>query len=334
MEGQKQEEKAFTSTKVELTEEMKSMPIEDLEKYGLSSYHFSTIKGLGINTLGDLLACNTDELYNATKTEYYSEYWSIRKVIMKMGLLFNDDHIKFEEAGISDEIALISVDKLALSPRLKNTLSKRGNIHFLGDLLTIDYKSILRIRTMGEDGIIELKKYLHSLGYSMQNEEPILKEIVEKFKQKGIPMVHESLGLDGRTAGVLYRNGIYTLEDLLNFGERVFELVGMGDLKTKNLKEAMEARNIHFGTIVSIPQESPVAIRPSEIIVQRLKSENATIKERVDRKEELASEYDKLIAEREKLIAREKSLDEEIAKKIALLQNSQVKEEGSSYGRR
>lgn len=331
MEEQKQEEKTMVSLKRELTEEMESMPVEKLEKYGLSSSNVSSLLRLGINTLGELLLCDTDELYNVTKDEYVG--WNLRYVIMRMGLLFNDDRMELEEVGVSDEIALIPITQLELSSRLKNALEGSG-IFFLGDLLTYDYNDLTKVRKIGKDGIIKLKNYVHSLGYSLKNEELTLKEIVESFKEKEIPMVQESLELDGKTAGVLYRNGIYTVEDLINFGDRVFELVGMGDFKTKRLKEAMESHNVRFGTIVAIPKEGPAAIRPSEIIVQRLKKENAAIKERIERKEKLVSEYEELIAEREQLLAKEKSLDDKISKKLALLQTQPAKEEGSSYGRR
>lgn len=334
MEGQKENSVVLKTMKRELTDELKNMPIDSLN--GIDESDIRRLQSMGISTLGKLLQANTDQLYDRFKTQYYSRFWSIRYVVMEMGLLFNDDHEEFEQLGISDDVALIPISSLAISNRLKNTLTRKAGIYFLGDLLSNDYASLRRVRTLGEDGLIELKKYVHSLGYSLKDEEPALSEIKEEYKSKGITMVQEELGLDAKTSGVLYRNGIFTVQDLINYGERVFELVGMGDLKTQKLKAAMEAKDVHFGTSVVItPEDSqePAAVVPTEQVVERLKQENTAIKIRIARKEELASEYDRLIAEREELIAREQKLDEEIASKIAMLQSVEQKGEGT-YGRR
>lgn len=331
-------ENVLKSFKRDLTDEIKRMPIEKLEQYGMSSYRIPDLKDRGIYTIGDLLVYGTDKLYRQTCTEFSAYYWDIRTAVMKMGLLFDEDHMKFEEAGISDEIALIPIQNLQLSQSLKSTLARRGGIKFLGDLLTIDYDKIMKIRNMGESGMMELKVYLHSLGYSLQNEESTLREIEEDYKEKGITMIHESLGLDAKTTGVLYRNNIYTVDDLMNFGPDVFELIGMGPVKKKKLQDAMSEKGISFGTDVVIHAKAPLdvssVVRPTEDIVNRLKTENSSIKERIAKKEKLIAEYEKLLTERDTLIEREKKLDEEIEKKVAMTQSISVKEEGTGYGRK
>ena len=92
-------------------------------------------------------------------------------------------------------------------------------------------------------------------------------------------------------------------------------------------------KNIELGDAIVLPAGTPVAIRPTEIIVNRAKEENGSIKKRIEDKEKLLAEYDKLMEERNSLIAREQKLDEEIAAKITQLSSMQ-KEEGSSYGRK
>ncbi len=330
----KEKNKTFSSDLVELTDEMKQMPISKLIEKGMSKDSFETLCKMGIYTLGELLSTKTDIIYHATtKTSYYSGYWAIRKAVMDMGLFFNDDHLKWESLGISDEIAMVRINNLDLSPRLKNALIKKGDLIYLGDLLTTDYEDVKHIRVIGEEGIIELKNYIHSLGFSLPNEKPTMKELKESFKEKGIPMVGETLNLDGQVSGVLYKNGIYTLEDLINFGPKVYELIGIGDVKKKKLSEALKARNIELGASIVLPAETPFAIRPTEIIVNRAKEENESIKKRIDTKEKLLAEYEKLMEERSNLIAREQKLDEEIAAKVVQLSSMQ-KEEVSSYGRK
>ena len=336
MESQEKNSLTLVTLKRELTDEIKELSIYDLVKYGLDEDVIREVgTKTGISTVGELLKFDTDKLYECLKNGiYYNHYWYVRRSIMGMGLLFDDDRKQMQDAGISDEIALIPIEKLDLTPRLKNTLTKRAGMKFLGELLTTDYSSLAKTRTLGEDGLVELKNYIHSLGFSLQNEEVSMKEIKESYKEKGIPMVQEELNLDGRTAGVLYRNGIYTVQDLVNFGSKVFELVGMGDVKKVALEQAMANKGIQLGTPVVLPTETSIAIRPTGIIVTRAKQDNDVIKSRIENKEKLLAEYDELMKERSELLSREQKLDEEIAAKIAMLQTAQQKEEGTGYGRR
>ena len=77
-----------------------------------------------------------------------------------------------------------------------------------------------------------------------------------------------------------------------------------------------------------------VKILPTKIMINRLKEENSAIKKRIEHKEELVSEYSRLITERQELIEREKKLDAEIAVKMATLQEVMQKGEETGYGRR
>lgn len=317
------------SIRRDVTEDLKNRSLDSLN---IASEDIAILKSMGISTLGDLLGASTTQLYDRLKTGIFSRYWEIRNTVMNMGLLFTDDHAKYEQLGISDDVALIPIRNLGLSPRVKKVLT-RGEIYYLGDLLARDFESLFRVRNLGEDGIVEIKKYIHSLGYSLKDEKLLLNEIKAEYKAKGIPMVQEELDLDGKTSGVLYRNGIYTLQDLINFGERVFELVGMGDVKAHKLREAITSKGIKV-VFTNEENSEPIAIMPTETIVEQLKQENTAIQLRISRKEELLAEYNRLIAERKELMAREQKLDEEIASKIAMLQSVNQKEEGVNYGRR
>ena len=328
MEEQNLNSTVLKTTKRDLTDELKSIPLELIN--GLTESDIRTLQSWNINTLGKLLQTNTDKLYGAFGYRYIRE---IRPAVMKMGVLFDDDRLAFEDSGISDDIALIPIDNLGISNKVKNALKRQVNIVFLGDLLIYDYENLLRIRTLGEDGIIELKKYIHSLGYKFKNEKPFFIEIRNEYKEKGIPMIQDELSLDLKTCGTLYRHGIYTVQDLLNCGEKVFELVGIGYIGARNLKEAMETKNITFGQ-QTIINSKETAILPTKTMIDRLKQENLAIQKRIDYKEELVTEYNKLITERQDLIAREQKLDEEIALKIAMLQDEMQKGEETNYGRR
>ncbi len=334
METQENETKIVYSNMVELTEEMKQMPIEKLADKGMHEKSIEVLTKIGIQTLGQLLATDTDFIHEATlRVPYEARYSSIRKVIMGMGLFFNDDHLRWENAGISDEIAMIPINNLDLSPHVKTTIAKNTCITYFGDLLTTDYEVILHMRNFGEGPLVELKNYIHSLGFSLPNEEITMREIKDSFKAKGIPMVGDTLELDTRTSALLYRNGIYTIDDLVKCGLDVYEIIGMGDVKRKKLATALQAKNIQLGAPVVLPTGTPVAIRPTEENINKIREENLSISKRIDNKEKLLSEYDKLVAERNNLILREQKLDEEIAARVALL-SSQQNEEGSNYGRK
>lgn len=244
--------------------------------------------------------------------------------------------LKSIRRDVTEDLKNMSLDSLNIEGEDIAILKSMG-ISTLGDLLARDFESLVRIRNLGEDGMVEIKKYAHSLGYSLKDEDLLLNERKAEYKAKGIPMVQEELGLDGKTSGVLYRNGIYTLQDLINLGERVFELVGMGDVKAQKLREAIASKGIKLSTEVVFTKEEisePIAVMPTEKIVKQLKQENTAIQLRISQKEELSAEYDRLIAERKELMAREQKLDEEIASKIAMLQSVDQKEEGVNYGRR
>ena len=240
------------SIRRDVTEDLKNMSLDSLN---IDGEDIAVLKSMGISTLGDLLGASTTQLYDRLKTGILSRYWGIRNTVMDMGLLFTDDHAEYEELGISDDVALIPIRNLGLSTRVKNALTRKGQIYYLGDLLARDFESLVRIRNLGEDGIVEIKKYAHSLGYSLKDEDLLLKERKAEYKAKGIPMVQEELGLDGKTSGVLYRNGIYTLQDLINLGERVFELVGMGDVKAQKLREAIASKGIKLSTEIVFTKE-------------------------------------------------------------------------------
>ena len=247
---------------------------------------------MGIYTLRQLLEYNTDKIYQAMGNLHYAGYWLVRKAIMDMGLFFLDDHLSWQTAGISDEIAMIPITELDISSRLKNALIKKGGITYLGDLLTTDYENIVSIQNLGEKSIIELKDYIHSLGFSFPNEELTKKEIKESFKAKGIPMVGEALNLNSRTSGILYKHGIYTLEDLINFGQKVYELIGMGDIKCNDLATALQTKNIQLKPTTILSDNKKAAISPNKTIVEQVKKENKSIETRIDIKEKLLGDYE------------------------------------------
>lgn len=332
MEEQREKIKTFFPNIVELTEDMKKIPIEDLR---ISIKDITTLHTMGIDTLGQLLVADTDILYFATtnprdrRRHRWFGYWGIRNEIMKMGLFFNDDHLKWEQAGISDEVAMIKIEDLELSNYVKNRLID-GCFSCFGDLLTTDYDDIIHNSKLGKIGLTELKEYIHSLGFSLQNEYLTMEEIKESYKIKGIPLVKEELNLSSMTSGILYKNGIFTLEDLINFGSKVYQLSGMGDRKKQSLEEALQKRQIQLKPS-DVPQTT--VLFPVTSTETSTKEEKKSIKKEIIHIKELLSEYGNLIEEKNRLTKREQELNQKIKDAIATLSASQM-EEGSNYVRK
>ena len=130
------------------------------------------------------------------------------------------------------------IENLPISSEVKSIL-KRAGITTLEKLLTTNYRDLENVRHLGPKGLAEIKGYVHKLGYKLNGEEYGLPEIRAINMAKGIPMI-EALGLDPKTCGTLYHNGIYTVLDLLRKRKRAFSLLGMGGFKQEQLKKAMK----------------------------------------------------------------------------------------------
>lgn len=283
----------------------------------------------GYNTLGDLAAAKKEDIekiFNISMNSAY-DYNGIRSFKHLKALLHYNYEITFlgeyDDIGLTPEVANTPVSELELPVAVKNILIKQLYAYTLGDLLTTDYKSIVWARNFGETYLGILKKCIHDLGYTLKDERPTLKETIKSLKEQGVPLLEETIS-NSRICNLLYKNGIYTLTDLLNFGPDVCKLSGFGPLKQKELIEKMNELNLTFDSPL-IEQESQetaafpgsvVETEPTEAIVSQAEAENNTIRIRIEKKQALLEEYNSLMEERKKLIQRESELDELIEAKV------------------
>lgn len=243
------------------------------------------------------------------------------------GLTFDNE---FEDRGLSREVALTKIEDLGLPTSVKKVLHGQFGIYTFGDLLNVEYDLFMRIRNMGTGKLKILKDYVHSLGYTLKNEEPMLEEVLEKLRNNGVELLEEKFP-NAKVYMPLYRNGIYTLEDLVNYGPDISNIVGFGELRQKELLSRMQELGLTFvvsnknalgeeiGTRPAITIDIPrptVAVIPTEAVIRQARVENHVIKDLIEHKDQLVKEYDQLMLEREQLLAREKELDELIASKI------------------
>lgn len=317
-----------------ITDEIKKKSLEDIGILDKYPDYISKLKGINIQTLGDLIYADTNKVREVINADGYSSYYFLRSLLMENNFLFEDDRIAFEKQGISSDLALIPVKELDLPPSTKNLLVRRYGVLFFGDLLTLDYNAILKFKMLPEDRLIELKKYLHSLGFSLPNEREFLKEKLERYRKNGIVPVGDELNLDGGISTILYKSNIFTVEDLINFGPLVFRLVGMGKIRNDRLKEAMIRKNISFNKTSQIQTDVVSNILPSEKIIQQLRTEYMSIDDRIKEKESCMTQLEVLNNTKKVLVSRENQLDEEINKLSQKLKVLNMTNGGTNYGRR
>ena len=269
---------------------------------------------------------------------------------------------------LTEDLTIISIDSLDLPTRIKNALKNNG-ITNLEELLDIDYSDIKSIKNFGPGLLLELKIYIHSLGYYLKGEEETIEDKRAEYESQGKVLVQDEINIREKVVNALNRNGIFTLQELIKCGEKVYHLNRMGKVKADELREALAEKGIYLEEKVEEPVstriteekvEEPVStkiteekveepasteiteekvedilvpsILPSDDIIEQLKQENQLIRKRIEQKEKLLSEYEGLIEEKKNLIKQEQELDKEIAKRLETLQSLKNKEEGLSYG--
>lgn len=137
----------------------------------------------------------------------------------------NDCEIKFDdlsEDDIEDEPAINEWDPRYLikyrgvttmgwSARTENCL-KRADILFLGQLLQKTPEDIIRIRNLGRRSLKEIKDSLHSLGFSLKDEELSFEDKVQicaaRFKEDVIHMHCECCPLREDSCNCFYNESI------------------------------------------------------------------------------------------------------------------------------
>lgn len=282
------------------------MKLEELE---LSYDTVNRLKILGCSTVEDITKLTIEELNERMQYPYQVRY--IRRVLHEKGLVLKDEYkginISMEEANVKLE-DLVDLDK-----HIVKMLQRSLNICTLGELLTTGYDELLKARNIGEHYMDVLKEYVHKKGYVIKNEAESLREILLKKRKEGVQLLEDVID-SPRVYLILYRNGIYTLEDLINYGPKALELPGYGPLRRKELIEKMKELGIEFQVDVVINGEKSTV--PTKTLIEEVRRESKEIRERIEQKSALLLEYEELIKEREELLIREKELDAAIESKL------------------
>lgn len=273
----------------------------------------------GIKSIDDITNLTLDDLKRITN--YHFQVVKVRRILHDNGLYLKDE---YKDLDITLEEANIKLEDLAdLNKHIKVALTRQLGIRTLGELLTTDYDEILKTKNIGEYYMEMLKEYIHKKGYVLKNEEVVLREILIQKRKEGLQLLEDVIELP-RIYFILYRNGIYTIEDLVNYGPKVLELSGLGPLKQKQLISKMKELGVEFRVDSILKKEINHGT-----LIEEVKRENKEIVDRIEHKASLIDEVDELIKERDQLLAREKELDELIDRKLKELGGSAyVKKEG------
>ena len=145
-------------------------------------------------------------------------------------------------------------------------------------------------------------------------------------------MLEETFG-DAKLCSGLYKNGIYTVQELAEFGPNFQKLVGIGKVTALKILSKMEEKGISFNnqTLSSNLSDQIFAFVPDEKEIEKAKLNNDAVSKRLLTKESLLLEYEKVMYEKAKLNAREKELNELINSKVITTNGESV---GEYYGRR
>ena len=140
---------------------------------------------------------------------------------------------------------LIKIADLNLSKELKYVLCQRLALITLQDLLDIDYFVLLKTRKMGKKRMQESEKCVECFRVTLKGYPNSLQCMKEKKKSQGVKLLEE-WGFSLRLCSPLYKNNIFTLEDLLACGKNVYSLKGIGVKNNLAIWKKMQELNIPF----------------------------------------------------------------------------------------
>ena len=192
------------------------------------------------------------------------------------------------------------IKELGLSGIVSGNL-KRAGVKNLRDLLKLDYCNLKYIHGIESKGKNEILNFVHTLGYTIQNEPDTLS--YQEKKEQGQALL-EDYGIPRSVCLPLYRASIYTMKALKEDPDAVERVKYFGPKK----KEILQ---LYLDQPESISQKENLS-QPTKNTM--LKLENEEIKKRIETKQQLLDEYDRLVTERETLMKKERELDEKIDK--------------------
>lgn len=188
----------------------------------------------GYKTIGDLTEAKSEDILKLF--EFYITFSYVRAFIHNQyGFTFKDE---YKDIGLDNKTAFISINDLEISNGIKIILRRNAYVYTLGELLTTPFDKIMLCRQMSETKMLELREYIHSLGYKLNGEHLFTSEIVDNLRNEGkVPL--EDYGFTANVYNILYRNGIYTLDDLYQRKDEIVNFKSFGPLREQELNDVL-----------------------------------------------------------------------------------------------
>lgn len=213
----------------------------------------------------------------------------------------------YSRCQLSEELANIKIEDLDDLPnRIKKALHYK-RIITLQQLLNTDFRELERARNLGRKSLEELKEYLNSKGYTMLNEHLFVSATKEEYTKKGKRLLEDDK-FPRMVYTFLYSQGIYTLEELIEIGESVYKLKGLGPKKEQAIRQHLESLNI---TLNKSNTEVSKATLPHIDSIHKSK-------------EQLLTEYEALLLEKADLLVRLTELDQKIGLKANQIESTKA----------
>lgn len=202
------------------------------------------------------------------------------------------------------------IKELDISNYTKGRLLNHG-IETVEDLLKIDYEDLTKLRQLGKKGLKEISTFLHQMGYKIKNEESDKEVKREQLKEEGKVLL-EDLGLKRELSSILYREGIFTLQELNNHWKEIPEIKGYGPRRQIQLSEQLSFLGIKVTEEgLQIPEEVTQTIDNQEEINKLV--EKPGEKQTQEERDKLLALQQSLLAEKQQLQLREQEIDKELA---------------------
>lgn len=212
---------------------------------------------------------------------------------------------------MSEELELpLTLQQIGIKKATRKKLAM-NNINSLEELLNTNYEDLIKTRQLGASGLNEIKKALHNAGYKIKNEENSPEAKREKLKAEG-RLLLEDLGFPRQTYSMLYKAGIFTINQLDENWNKITQIKGYGPYRQQSLLEHLIVLGIE-ATAEQLIISDDVAERLKEMEAQKnINVAELRQQEEVEERNILIKEYQSLIAEKQILRRREQEIDEEL----------------------
>lgn len=225
---------------------------DDFEKCGLYS-------AFGITRLGDLLSIDYKDLVKAQDDEKIKHLSRIKRAVHKCGCTLKGE---YDDLGISEEETLIPVTELGVSSRVIHALKRSGCIDVFGELLSVPYSKLANISHFGAKSQNELKAYIKSLGYDLQDSGINVDMKKEQLRRDGEILVEDVI--DSRLVMLtLNRAGIYTLDGLLE--RDLHSISGIGKMFEEEIIQSL--KKLKLENLSQCTSSSDVAEMENELVM-------------------------------------------------------------------